>query len=190
MRLLETNIPGCYEILPEVLKDERGLFVKTFHQNFFAENGLETHFAEEYYSYSRNDVLRGLHFQLPPYDHTKLVYCVSGEVMDAVVDLRMGSPTYGKFKVVTMRSEKANMIYIPPGLAHGFYVKSSNAILMYKVTTVYSPNHDAGILWNSAEIPWPINTPIISKRDSEFVTFANFKSPFYFQEKLAEKIIK
>ena len=183
IEIRQTEILGCFEIIPKVLKDERGTFVKTFHQDIFKANGLETHFAEEYYSFSHKRVLRGLHFQLPPMDHVKLVYCIFGKVLDAVVDLRVGSPTYGKFEIFELSSEKANMIYIPKGLAHGFYVESENAIMMYKVTTVYSPEHDTGILWNSVDIPWPDEKPIISQRDSQFQTFADFQSPFRYVKK-------
>jgi len=180
----QTKILGCFEILPKIFRDERGFFVKTFHQDVFKKNGLETNFSEEYYSFSYKRVLRGLHFQLPPMDHAKLVYCILGKVFDAVVDLRIGSPTYGKFETFELSSDKANMIYIPKGLAHGFYVLSENAIMMYKVTTIYSPEHDTGILWNSVGIPWPDEKPIISQRDSQFISFADFKSPFVFKENL------
>ena len=120
MQISETNIHGCYEITPSVFKDERGSFVKTFHQDIFSSHKLETKFAEEYYSVSDRNVLRGLHFQLPPQEHTKIAYCVQGQVIDAVVDLRVGSSTYGKFETFDLSAQKANLIYIPPGLAHGF----------------------------------------------------------------------
>ncbi|MFZ3171874.1 MAG: dTDP-4-dehydrorhamnose 3,5-epimerase [Carboxydocellales bacterium] len=176
----QTKIPGCYEINPVVFQDERGVFVKTFHQDIYSNYKLETHFAEEYYSFSHHGVLRGLHFQIPPKDHTKLVYCVTGEVMDVVVDLRIGSPTFGEFEIFRISANKGNMLYIPSGLAHGFYVESENAILIYKVTTVYSQEHDTGIHWSSIGIPWPNKDPIISKRDNEFLALANFASPFQF----------
>lgn len=178
MEIKKTKISGCYEIIPKVLKDERGYFVKTFHQDIFRESELETHFAEEYYSLSHKGVLRGLHFQLPLADHVKMVYCVAGRVIDAVVDLRVGSSTYGQYEIFEMSSERANMVYIPRGLAHGFYVLSDNALMLYKVTSIYSPEHDAGILWNSAGIQWPDINPIISKRDSDFPSLSNFISPF------------
>jgi dTDP-4-dehydrorhamnose 3,5-epimerase len=179
-KIRQTKIPGCLEILPQKLKDKRGFFVKTFHKDMFRKYLLETDFVEEYYSFSYKRVLRGLHFQVPPMDHVKLVYCISGKVLDVVVDLRIGSPTYGEFEMFDLSSEKANMIYIPKGLAHGFYVLSDNAIMVYKVSTFYSPEHDTGILWNSVGIPWPDEKPIISKRDSEFLSFKDFKSPFFY----------
>lgn len=180
MQIRETKIPGCYEITPDVFKDERGSFVKTFHQDIFNSYHLETNFAEEYYSVSHWNVLRGLHFQLPPEAHTKMVYCVQGQVIDAVVDLRVGSPSFGQFALFDLSAEKANTLYIPPGLAHGFYVTGETAIMMYKVSTVYSPEHDTGIHWDSVGIPWPCTEPIISKRDSCFAALSEFKSPFIY----------
>lgn len=176
------GIPGCYEVCPKIFKDERGLFVKTFHHDLFVAQGLETRFAEEYFSFSRQRVLRGLHFQLPPRDHIKLVYCISGEVFDVVVDLRVGSPTYGAYETIVLSDQKANMLYIPSGVAHGFYVTGESALMMYKVTTVHSPEHDAGILWNSVGIPWPDPCPVVSERDRSFVPFSAFASPFRYQE--------
>ena len=178
IQLIPTILPGCYEIQPKLIKDERGYFVKTFHEEVFRQNGLVTHFAEEYYSYSTKNVLRGLHFQVPPMAHTKIVYCLSGKVLDVIVDLRRGSPTYGKHVTIDLDAEKANMVYIPQGLAHGFYVTGSHAILQYKVTTVYSPENDSGILWSSVGIDWPDSHPIVSKRDQSFLPFEAFDSPF------------
>jgi dTDP-4-dehydrorhamnose 3,5-epimerase len=178
MQLKESTISGCYELLPKVFLDERGTFVKTFHEDIFRDCGLETNFAEEYYSVSYKNVIRGLHFQLPPKEHTKIVYCVQGSVQDVVVDLRIQSPTYGKFEIFSLSAEKANMVYIPIGLAHGFEVLSETAIMMYKVSSVYSPEHDTGILWNSVNIPWQTRNPIISQRDQSFIEFPNFRSLF------------
>ena len=174
----ETLIPGCFEIRPVVRADERGRFVKTFHEPDFRELGLETGFKEEYYSVSGKGVLRGLHFQRPPMDHVKLVYCVRGKVFDAVLDLRKDSPAYGKHAAVELSAEKANMLYLPRGVAHGFYTLTEDAVMMYKVTTVYSPEHDCGILWNSAGIPWPDSSPNISSRDSSFTNFNDFETFF------------
>ena len=176
--IIETVIPGCFEILPAIINDERGRFIKIFHRDFYIENKLEHKYSEEYYSISRRGVLRGLHFQIPPNEHTKLVYCVEGCVFDAVVDLRKNSPTYEKYETFELIAEKANMLYIPQGLAHGFYVLSEQATMVYKVSTVYSTENDTGILWNSVGIPWPDKNPIISKRDSKFIEFDKFKSPF------------
>lgn len=180
MEIIQTPIPGCFELHPKIFQDERGNFVKTFHEGMFRERGLETRFAEEYYSWSRRGVLRGLHFQLPPQDHIKLVYCASGAVLDVVVDLRKGSPSFGRHAQFELSAEKANMLYVPAGLAHGFYVTADHAIMLYKVTTVYSPAHDSGIRWDSAGILWPQANPIVSKRDSSFPALIDVASPFRF----------
>lgn len=181
MNIQKTSVPGCYRIDPAVFKDRRGVFIKTMSKDVFKKLRLETSFAEEYHSASYNNVLRGLHFQTPPKEYIKIIYCVHGQVADAVVDLRVGSPTYGKFEMFDLNAENGSAIYIPPGLAHGFYVLSETAILIYKVSSLYSPEHDSGILWNSAGIPWPGKSPVLSERDSNFPAFSNFKSPFKFK---------
>ena len=178
--LRSTEIPGCYEIQPRVLDDARGRFVKIFHRNFFADQGLEVDFAEEYYSVSRQGVIRGMHFQTPPMDHVKIVYCVQGEVFDVAVDLRLGSPSYGKATIFNLSADKGNYIFIPKGLAHGFCATSESATLVYKVSTVYSPEHDTGILWDSIGITWPTRTPLLSDRDRGLIPFSEFKSPYVY----------
>lgn len=177
-RVAETGLPGCLQLFPRASRDARGWFVKTFHEEQFAAARLATHFAEEYYSVSRRNVLRGLHFQTPPRDHAKLVYCTEGTVLDVVVDLRVGSPTFGRHRRFTLSAAARNALYIPSGLAHGFYVMSARATLIYKTTTVHSPAHDAGILWSSCGIRWPTRRPILSERDGRFPAFAEFASPF------------
>ncbi|MDA8329103.1 MAG: dTDP-4-dehydrorhamnose 3,5-epimerase [Betaproteobacteria bacterium] len=179
--LVSCKISGCYEIRPQLHKDLRGHFVKVFHEQSFAAHGLETNFVEEYYSFSYKNVIRGMHFQLPPMDHVKIVYCVEGEVMDAVIDLRVGSPTYGQFALFELSAAKANSIYIPKGMAHGFCVRSEQAIMVYKVSSMYSPEHDAGVLYSSAGIPWPATVAILSARDQAFPTLDQFESPFRYE---------
>lgn len=173
-----TTIPGCYEIQPVIRKDSRGLFVKVLHEPEFKKLGLETKFKEEYYSVSKKGVLRGLHFQEPPYALDKLVFCVEGEVFDAVLDLRKRSKTYGKAFTVKLTATKANMLYIPKGCAHGFYTLSKRAVMFYKTSAVYSPEHDKGVMWNSAGIKWPCRRPLISQRDASFPEMDTFESPF------------
>jgi len=179
--MLRTTIPGCYEIIPNVFEDRRGSFIKTFHRQMFAQHGLEIQFAEDFFSVSNRHVLRGLHFQLPPRNHVKIVYCTVGSVLDIVLDLRVGSPTFKQFEIFDLNNSRANMIYISSGLAHGFYVTSEIAIMMYKVSIEYSPDHDAGIHWNSLNIPWPDRDVIISERDNNFVSLAEFQSPFIYE---------
>lgn len=179
--LKPSNLVGCFELQPKVFDDARGRFVKVFHEQAFAAQGLQTQFTEEYYSASYKNVIRGLHFQLPPMDHVKMVYCVQGEVMDVVIDLRVGSPTYGQYAVFELGASKANSIYIPKGMAHGFCALSEQAIMVYKVSTSYSPVHDSGILWNSLPIPWPTTKTILSARDQGFPKLDQFKSPFRYE---------
>lgn len=180
MQFNELSLPGCYEIIPTVFKDNRGLFVKTYHEEIFAAQGLNTSFREEFYSISLQGVLRGLHFQLPPKDLIKMVYAVHGAACDVLVDLRVGSPTYGEHAICELSAEKANMVYIPSGIAHGFYARTPQVTMMYKVSAVYSPEHDTGILWNSLNIPWPDSAPLVSGRDGALPSFADFESPFRF----------
>lgn len=183
MRFKETALAGCLEIQNDRFIDHRGIFVKTFHKNVFKQYGLVTSFSEEYYTVSEKSVIRGLHFQLPPAEHEKIVYCSAGAVMDVVVDLRKGSPTYGYFEQIRLSSDEANMLYIPKGFAHGFEVLSDTAIMMYKVTSVYAPERDNGILWNSLSIPWNTQEPIMSDRDQGFGEFKDFVTPFVFERK-------
>jgi dTDP-4-dehydrorhamnose 3,5-epimerase len=181
-KLLDTPISGCYQIQLRVFDDIRGRFVKVFHAQAFDELGLETNFAEEYYSHSHKGVVRGMHFQTPPADHVKLVYCVQGDVFDVVLDLRLGSPSYGRTSIFRLSADQGNCIYIPRGLAHGFCATSESATLIYKVSSVHSPEHDAGVLWNSIDVDWPFDSPVISERDAGFEKLANFKSPFIFSD--------
>jgi dTDP-4-dehydrorhamnose 3,5-epimerase len=183
MNVQATIIPNCYEIHPFVSHDNRGSFIKTFHYESFIKNDLVTEWKEEYYTISRQGVLRGLHFQLPPHDYEKLVYCTWGSVLDVLVDLRVGSPTYGKHMMIDLTADKANIIYIPSGIAHGFYVTSESASMHYKVSSQYVQSHDTGIRWNSAGIDWPDKNPVLSPRDRSFLTFSEFNSPFSLEER-------
>lgn len=180
--LYASNIPGCYEIKPKVHKDYRGRLVKIFHRVEYEKFGLATEFAEEFYSTSKNGVIRGLHFQNPPMDHVKMVYCVQGQVFDVLLDLRIGSPTYGKTASFKLSADKGNFVYIPTGVAHGFCATSESATLVYKVGTVHSPQHDSGILWNSVDVDWPTKSPVISERDLSLKPFSIFESPFSYRE--------
>ncbi|MBN2125039.1 MAG: dTDP-4-dehydrorhamnose 3,5-epimerase family protein [Deltaproteobacteria bacterium] len=181
MKRKQTTLPGCYELFSDVHPDPRGVFVKTFHRPFFARWGLQTDFREEYYTVSHRGVLRGLHFQVPPHGHAKVVYCAAGRVLDALVDLRIGSPTYGRHALHELSRERGNMLYIPEGMAHGFLACSEEALVVYNVTSVHSPDHDSGIRWNSAGIPWPEDRPRLSKRDKGLTPLEDFASPFFYQ---------
>lgn len=182
MHIQQTKLIDCYEIIPDVFHDERGRLIKTFHHDAFAAHHLQTRFAEQYYSYSKKRVLRGLHFQLPPHQHIKLVTCIWGQIVDAVVDLRVGSPTFGQFELFDLRAEKGNMVYIPAGMAHGFYVVSESAVVVNNASTLYSAEHDCGIRWDSVGIPWEDEHPVVSQKDRSLVPFPLFSSPFVYQE--------
>lgn len=179
--LYRTRIKDCFEIQPKVNKDKRGRLVKIFEKDLFIKNKLEYKFVEEYYSISKNNVLRGLHFQIPPYEHTKIVYCVDGHVTDVLLDLRVGSPTYLEHAVIELRASTGNYLYIAKGVAHGFLVRSSTAIMVYKVSTSYTQSHDSGIRWDSAGIQWNSNEFIVSDRDNSFIEMKNFISPFEYK---------
>ena len=138
-------------------------------------------FAEQYYSVSHSGVLRGLHFQLPPSDHDKLVYCTAGAAFDVALDLRLGSPEFGRHIGLTLSAEAHNLLYLPRGFAHGFCVTEGPATMVYNTTTPYAPEHDTGILWNSAGIDWPVDTPLVSTRDRNFPALDEFESPFGFE---------
>ena len=176
--LNKTPIDGCYEINTNVANDPRGFFVKCFNSNEFAMLNLEKNFQEEYYTHSVKNVVRGMHFQIPPHDHAKLVYCISGEVFDVAIDLRINSPTFMKVTELFISSQKKNMAYIPRGVAHGFCVLSVEATLVYNVTSCYSREHDLGVLWSSVPVFWPIKNCIISERDASFPKVQDFVSPF------------
>lgn len=180
MELKDTGIPGCYEISCKVFSDNRGRFVKTFNDAAYKSLGLRTDWCEEYYSVSREKVIRGMHFQTPPMDHAKLVYCLSGEVLDVVVDLRVGSPTYGEVRSLELSSTIGNALYIPAGLAHGFLSLTAESVMQYKVTSAHSPGHDAGILWSSIPFEWPVEIPILSARDVSHSALSDYQSPFLF----------
>jgi dTDP-4-dehydrorhamnose 3,5-epimerase len=139
---------------------------------------MSADFAEQYYSVSEQNVVRGLHFQIPPHDHYKLVTCVEGEIRDVAVDLRRGSPTYGQHVAIEMSGVRGDCVYIPSGFAHGFAVRSTRALVLYNVSTVYAPTHDTGIRWDSIGIDWGLAAPLISDRDAALPTFSSFDSPF------------
>lgn len=185
MRTFPTELPGVYEIEPFLFEDQRGTFVKIFEAERFSDCGLPGDFKEEYYTTSASGVLRGLHFQLPPHDYTKLVVCLHGVIFDVALDVRVGSPTFGQHQVFRLNGGMPRALYLPPGIAHGFYVMDGPALVLYKVTAAHAASHDAGIRWDSASIDWPEDAPILSARDKHLPTLAEFRSPFRFAEETA-----
>lgn len=169
-RFSRLEIPGLVLVEVKKMADERGQFMETFKRSVFAEAGISETFVQDNVSYSRRGVLRGLHYQLNPHAQGKLVRVVLGAVFDVAVDIRHGSPTYGKWVGCTLSDENMNMLYLPPGFAHGVCVLSPEAYLSYKVTDEYAPECERGILWNDPDIDirWPVDEPLLSSRDATF----------------------
>ncbi len=176
--VVELPLPGVRLLRPIIRRDPRGVFVKTIHREFFAAHGIPSDFAEQYYSVSERDVVRGMHFQLPPCDHYKLVTCIEGVIRDVVLDLRRESPKYGCHAAVELSGERGDCLFIPTGLAHGFAVHQAQALVLYNVSTVYSPPHDTGIRWDSVGVDWGVAQPVVSERDAALAPLADFDSPF------------
>jgi dTDP-4-dehydrorhamnose 3,5-epimerase len=178
MKLTATKIPGCFKIEFIERRDARGSFVKIFQATAFRELGLEAVFTESFYSTSAAGVLRGMHFQLPPTDGAKLVYYLQGAVFDVALDLRIDSPVYGQSVSFNLSQERATAVYIPRGVAHGFFVSDGPATLVYNISSEYDAALDTGVLWNSFGMKWPEDAPLISERDAHFPSLVEFKSPF------------
>ena len=183
MKFIQTLIPGAYLIHPKFFKDKRGVFIKTFHIDTFKEQNIECDFKESFYSYSKKNVIRGMHFQNPPHDHAKLVYVSQGAVLDVLVDLRKGSPAYGKFFSAELSSENHQLIYIPQGCAHGYLSTKDNSCVIYMHTTVHVPGADTGIHFESFGFNWGVENPILSDRDKSFKHLSDYESPFIYLEK-------
>lgn len=158
--------------------DERGDFVKTFHAIDFEKYQIDMEIKESFYSISNKDVIRGMHFQLPPSQHSKLVFCSHGAIVDVVLDLRKDSPSYLQFISVELQASKPQALFIPAGCAHGFKSLADYTITNYFVSSAYDASADAGIHYQSFGFDWGIANPIISKRDKSFPSITEFQSPF------------
>jgi len=178
MKLIDTKLDGVYIIENMVFEDQRGTFCKTFNSEAFSRNNLCNNFKESYYSISQKNVIRGMHFQLPPHEHHKLVYVPHGEVVDVILDLRKNSDTFKEYITVNLSEENRNSVYIPKGLAHGFKSLKDNTITVYNVSTVYNENSDSGIHLNSFGLDWEIDKPIISEKDQKLIKLKDFDTPF------------
>lgn len=180
MQLIDEPLAGVKILKPFVFEDERGNFVKPFHEGQLAEHGLSLNLKEEFFSTSEANVLRGMHFQLPPHQHNKLVYCLTGKVWDVVVDLRRNSATFGKAVGFELSAKNRHCVYIPIGFGHGFFSQEPNSCLIYKTDAVHAPEADAGIAWDSLGYDWPLGekAPVVSGRDLTHSRLADFKSPF------------
>ena len=176
------TIPDIILITPQKFGDSRGFFVETYHYEQFAANGIDVHFVQDNHSRSAQGVLRGLHYQLNPMAQGKLLRVVQGEIFDVAVDIRLNSPTYGQWVGEILSAENGRMLYVPPGFAHGFCVMSQSADLLYKVSELYSPEHERGIAWNdpALKIEWPVQNPTLSARDTDSPTLAEAENNFVY----------
>lgn len=182
MKITTTPISELIVIEPKVFGDDRGYFMESFNAEWFNKNVSETNFIQDNESKSSKGVLRGLHFQTPPFSQAKLVRVIQGEVLDVAVDLRKDSPTYGQHHSIILSEENKKHFFVPRGFAHGFVVLSETAIFSYKVDNIYSPEHDSGLMWNdpTLNIDWKIDKNLIqlSEKDKAQGTINDFKSPF------------
>lgn len=182
MQFLPTALEDVILIEPDVYKDQRGYFYETYHQQKYATQGIAGPFVQDNYSRSVRDTLRGLHYQLGR-PQGKLVTVLYGRVYDVAVDIRKGSPTFGKWVAVELSDENRRQLYIPPGFAHGFCVLSETAAFSYKCTDFYSPTEERGILWNDPAlgISWPCTDPLLSAKDASYATLSEMSEdlPLY-----------
>ena len=173
MKIMETELPGVMILEPELHKDNRGIFVELWKRDSSGVSGLPVEFSQDNLSRSGHGCLRGLHYQLK-YPQGKFVYVVRGEIFDVAVDIRQGSPTFCKWTGVRLSVENKKQLYIPAGFAHGFFVLSESADVLYKCTEVYQPGDEYGIIWSDRQIgiDWPGGNPILSEKDAELPSMA------------------
>ena len=182
MKFIETKISDVIIIEPSVFGDARGYFLESYNQNKFEEFIGNISFVQDNESKSSKGVLRGLHFQKPPFAQAKLVRCIKGKVLDVAVDIRKESKTYGNHIAVELSGENKKQLFVPRGFAHGFVVLSESAIFAYKVDNTYAPDHDAGIRWNDKElnIQWDMEDSkvLVSEKDAKLPFLSELESPF------------
>jgi len=184
MKFINTKIPDLIIIEPSIFGDKRGYFLESFNLKKFNENICQINFVQDNESKSSHGVLRGLHFQKPPFEQAKLVRCIEGNVIDVAVDIRNGSPTYGMHEAVELSGENKRQLFIPRGFAHGFSVLSDNAVFAYKVDNIYAPAFDCGIRYDDKDlnIEWGLDNDEIklSEKDKNLSILKDFESPFNF----------
>ena len=182
MTIEPTKIMDLLILQPKVYGDQRGYFFESYEKAWWTKNFPSVEFIQDNESKSKKGVLRGLHFQLPPFEQAKLVRVIEGEVLDVAVDLRKDSPTYGQYDAVVLSGENKRQLFVPRGFAHGFLVLSDEAIFSYKVDNAYAPDHEAGIIWNDSElaIDWKfaIEEITLSDKDAKLPELSQFNSPF------------
>lgn len=177
MKFIKELLPGAHLVELKRFQDDRGSFVKTYSRQLFEASGVAFDLREEFYSFSRKNVVRGMHFQVPPHDHDKLIFCAAGAVLDVLVDLRSGA-NQGRISSIVLRGDEPAVLLIPKGVAHGFKSLSDESLMVYKTSTEYSPEHDKGIRWDSIGFNWDVLEPVISARDASHPSLADFANPF------------
>jgi dTDP-4-dehydrorhamnose 3,5-epimerase len=180
MQLIPTPISDLFIIQPKVFEDSRGYFFESYNSSLFKQHHMEAAFVQDNQSLSQKGVLRGLHFQNPPYAQGKLVRVISGSVLDVAVDIRKTSPTYGKHFSIVLTEKNKTMLWIPPGFAHGFLTLENDTIFFYKCTNFYNKDSEDAILWNDPDIgiDWGTTTPLLSEKDEKAKNFKDLKSHF------------
>jgi dTDP-4-dehydrorhamnose 3,5-epimerase len=180
MKFNETDIEGLVIIEPKVFEDNRGYFFESYNQKDFIKNGINDNFVQDNQSLSQKGVLRGLHFQTPPFAQAKLIRVIQGSVLDVAVDLRKKSPTYGQHHAIKLSDKNKKMFFIPEGFAHGFLTLENDTIFSYKCSNFYNTESEDSILWNDKllKIDWNFPSPILSEKDKFSQNFNNFISPF------------
>ena len=175
------EIPAVILVEPTVFEDERGFFMETYHRRDFEKAGISEDFVQDNHSRSQKGVLRGLHFQKDPMAQGKLVRCVRGAIFDVAVDLRKGSPTWGKWVSMVLTELNRLLLWIPKGFAHGYVALQDNTEVLYKTDNLYSRSHERGIIWNDSQlgIKWPIANPMVSKKDSQYPSFKDADHAFH-----------
>jgi len=176
MEVLKTGFEGLVQVIPQTYEDPRGYFFEIYSEERYRETGLHWTFVQDNQSYSRQGVLRGLHFQKEPHAQGKLVMAISGKILDIAVDLRSDSATFGKYFRVVLDGKQHNQLFIPPGFAHGF-LALEDSVFLYKCTQPYVKEADAGIIWNDPEldIDWGIKDPLVSEKDTQLPSFDTYK---------------
>jgi dTDP-4-dehydrorhamnose 3,5-epimerase len=180
MEVIKTKINDLIIIKPKVFADTRGYFFESYNGDTFKQFNIIANFVQDNQSLSNAGVLRGLHFQAPPFDQGKLVRVITGAVLDVAVDIRKNSPTYGEHVTIELTEDNKTMFYIPPGFAHGFLTLKDNTVFSYKCTNVYHKASEGTVLWNDQDlaINWNVKDPILSEKDLNGTAFKDFNSPF------------
>ncbi len=189
MKVVQTGFSGLVIIEPVAFEDERGFFLESFNKRVFAEAGIDVDFVQDNHAYSRSvGVLRGFHFQLPPTTQSKLVWVTRGRVLDVVIDLRTGSPTYGKTFELELDAIERRRLFVPVGFAHAYLTLEPDTEFMYKVDTYYAPEFDSGIRFDDPDVNFDWDSrlngmaPILSPKDQKLGSLADFNSPFVFSK--------